>query len=110
MEQRLWQRAVAELSLVPGDGLPPHAMRATHKNLGTCLLRQGEAAAAISHLEMAAAQGADAEVEAMLAMAKSAPDQAIDRTVDSKGLKDSERPMWEAFETQKTRPASKPMR
>lgn len=110
MEQRLWQRAVAELSLVPGEGLPPHAMRATHKNLGTCLLRQGEAAAAIGHLELAAQVGTDHEVDSMLAMARSSPDLAIDRTVDSKGLKDSERPMWEAFETQKPRPASKPMR
>jgi hypothetical protein len=110
MEQRLWQRAVAELSLVPGAGVPPNAMRATQKDLGTCLLRMGEAGAAIGHLEAAAAIGGDPEVDSMLAIAKGAPDQAIDRTVDSKDLKDSERPMWEAFETQKTRPASKPMR
>ena len=34
----------------------------------------------------------------------------IGRTVDSKGLKDSERPMWESFESDRARPAAKMMR
>ncbi len=111
MDQRLWQRAIAELSLAPGAGVPPQAMRATHKNLGICLLRMGEAQAAINYLESAAQMGGgDAEIENLLAMAKTAPEQAIDRTVDSKGLKDSERPMWEAFEGDRARPAAKMMR
>jgi hypothetical protein len=116
MEQRLWQRAIAELSLAPGTGVPVHALRATHKNLGICLLRMGEPAAAIGYLESAAQMGAqtggtDLEIENLLAMAKSKPQEAIDRTVDAKGLKDSERPMWEAFDGDKGRRAApKPMR
>jgi hypothetical protein len=111
MSQRLWQRAIAELSLAPGVGVPTSALRATHKNLGICLLRMGEAQAAIGYLESAAQIATDAELESLLALAKTAPDQALDRTVDSKGLKDSERPMWEAFDSDKgRRPASKPMR
>ncbi|HEX5052265.1 MAG TPA: tetratricopeptide repeat protein [Planctomycetota bacterium] len=103
MEQRLWQRAIAELSLAPGAGVPEHALRATHRNLGICLLRMGEAQAAMSYLESAAelAHGQDLEIENLLAMAKNQPSEAIDRTVDSRGLKDSERPMWEAFDGDK---------
>ncbi len=112
MEQRLWQRAIAELSLAPGTGVPMHALRATHKNLGTCLLRMGEPQAAIGYLESAAQMGGmDLEIESLLAMAKTQPDEAIDRTVDSRGLKDSERPMWEAFDADKNRrPTTKLMR
>jgi hypothetical protein len=111
MEQRLWQRAIAELSLAPGAGVPQPAMRATHKNLGVCLLRMGEAQSAISYLESAAGMGgSDAEIETLLAMAKTQPGQAIDRTVDSRGLKDSERPMWEAFDGDKGRRVSKATR
>lgn len=107
MGQRLWQRAIAELSLAPGEGVPPHATRAAHKNLGICLLRMGEAQAAISYLESAAqmAKGQDLEVERLLATARTAPSEAIDRTVDARTLKDSERPMWEAFDADKTRRA-----
>ncbi|MBL9076696.1 MAG: hypothetical protein JNL08_04280 [Planctomycetes bacterium] len=113
MDQRLWPRAIAELSLVPGDGVPGTAMRATHKNLGVCLMRMGEADAAIGYLESASelAQGTDLEVLDLLATAKAQPDAAIDRTVDSRGLKESERPMWEAFEGDKGRqPTTKLMR
>lgn len=108
MSQRLWQRAIAELSLAPGTGVPPQALRATHKNLGICLLRMGESQAAIGYLESAAqiGGGSDAEIETLLATARTQPDQAIDRTVDAKGLKESERPMWEAFEGDKNRPAT----
>jgi hypothetical protein len=109
MEQRLWRRAIAELSLAPGSGVPDHALRATHRNLGTCLLRLGEADAAIGYLESASALagGNDLEVENLLALAKAQPEPAIDRTVDSKSLKDSERPMWEAFDGDKKRVAQR---
>lgn len=103
MEQRMWQRAIAELSLAPGAGVPDHALRAAHRNLGICLLRLGEAEAAIGYLQSAAelGNGNDLEVENLLAMAKNQPGQAIDRSVDSKSLRESERPMWEAFDGDK---------
>ena len=105
MDQRLWQRAMAELSLAPGEGVPPYATQAAHRNLGICLLRMGEPQAAINYLESASqlAKGKDFEVENLLAMARTTPEQALDRTVDSRGLKDSERPMWEAFDGDKGR-------
>ena len=100
MEQRLWQRAVAELSLAPGEGVPPAATRAAHKNLGVCLLRLGEPRAAIGYLQSASrlSGAADVELQQLLATAKSSPGDQIDRKVDATGLRDSERPMWEAFE------------
>lgn len=112
MDQRLWPRAIAELSLVPGDDVPQHALRAAHKNLGTCLLRMGEPEAAIGYLESASdlAKGTDLEVLDLLAMAKSQPEQAIDRTVDARGLRESERPMWEAFDGDRLGPTTKLMR
>lgn len=100
MEQRLWQRAISELSLAPGEGVPQTATRAAHKNLGVCLLRMGEASAAAGYLESAAAMGeSDYEIENLLAVARSEPATAIDRTVDLRHLTESERPMWEAFDT-----------
>jgi hypothetical protein len=98
MEQRLWQRAMTELSLAPGDGVPPHALSATNKNIGICLLRMGEPQAAIGYLETAAQTAGDEEVQDLLSMARKTPERAIDRTVDSRTLRDSERPMWEAFD------------
>lgn len=112
MEQRAWQRAIAELSLAPGEGVPPTALCAAHRNLGVCLLRMGEPQAAIGYLESAANLGKhqDVEVENLLALARSQPEQALDRTVDARGLKDSERPMWEAFDGDKGRkPAKAPL-
>lgn len=112
MEQRAWQRAIAELSLAPGEGVPPAALCAAHRNLGVCLLRMGEPQAAIGYLESAAnlAKHQDLEVENLLAMAKSQPEQALDRTVDTHSLKDSERPMWEAFDGDKgKRPMKAPL-
>ncbi len=111
MEQRLWQRAIAELSLVPGAGVPPTATTATYSNLGTCLLRIGEVGLATSYLQSASnlTKGRDRNVESLLALAKTSPEQAIDRTVDSRTLKDHERPMWEAFDGDK-KSASQPMR
>ncbi|MCU0862457.1 MAG: tetratricopeptide repeat protein [Planctomycetes bacterium] len=108
MDQRLWQRAIAELSLAPGDGVPQTALRAAHRNLGICLLRMGEPESAIGYLESAAGMSPrqDLEIENLLAVARSQPEQALDRTVDSRSLKDSERPMWEAFDADKSRRAT----
>jgi hypothetical protein len=100
MAQRLWQRAVGELSMVPGDDVPAAAVRAAHKNLGVCMLRMGESKAAVGYLKSAVAlsDGNDAEAQQLLATAQRNPEEAIDRAVDSSSLSDSERPMWEAFE------------
>jgi len=99
MAERRWQRAIAELSLAPGDGVPQAAMQAAHKNLGVCLLRMGEPEAALGYLTSAAgmSEQTDLEIEELIAIARNEPEQAIDRTVDARGLKDHERPMWEAF-------------
>lgn len=99
MDQRLWQRAIAELSLVPGGGVPNPALQSAYKSLGTCLLRIGEAKMAVSYLTSASqlSGGKDHGIEQLLAIARTQPDQALDRTVDSRDLKDHERPMWEAF-------------
>ena len=113
MEQRLWQRAISELSMAPGDGVPQVATQAAHKNLGICLLRMGEPQAAIGYLQSAAelSNGVDFEVEKLLAMATNQPENAIDRTVDARGLRDSERPMWEAFDgNSRTQPAVRELR
>ena len=105
MEQRLWQRAIAELSRAPGEGVPEHATRAAYKNLGVCLMRMGEPQAAISYLEAATGLGgsSDMELANLLAIARNTPEEALDRTVDVRGLRDSERPMWEAFDDDKVR-------
>ncbi|MGK0300825.1 MAG: hypothetical protein ACI89X_001699, partial [Planctomycetota bacterium] len=86
-----------------GEGVPKTATQAAHKNLGVCLLRMGEPQAAIGYLQSASslAKGKDFETENLLAMAQTSPEKAIDRTVDSSTLRDSERPMWEAFESSK---------
>ena len=109
MEQRLWQRAVAELSLAPGTGVPPQAMLAVNKNLGTCMLRMGEVTSAVSYLETASqlANGKDMELEKLLTQAKGNPTEALDRTVDARSLKDHERPMWEAFDGDKAKPVTR---
>ena len=108
MGQRLWQRAVAELSLAPGKGVPPAVARAAHKNLGVCFLRMGEARAATSHLQSAATltAGRDFELEKLLATAQDQPSAGLDRTVDSSALRDCERPMWEAFRGVAASPAA----
>lgn len=100
MKQHLWQRAMSELALAPGEGVPPHALRVTNKNLGICHLRMGDPKAAIGYLQSAASmsKNRDFEVESLLATARNSPSDAIDRTVDVSALADSERPMWEAFD------------
>jgi hypothetical protein len=99
MGKRLWQRAIAELSLAPGGSVPKTVVQESHKNLGICLLRMGEAQAAVGYLQSAASisKGKDFELENLLAMAKASPAKGLDRTVDSSILHESERPMWEAF-------------
>jgi hypothetical protein len=105
MDQRLWQRAIAELAFVPGASVPAPALKAAYKSLGVCLLRVGEAKTAATYLASAASlDGKDGEIRSLLAIARDQPDQAIDRTVDARTLKDHERPMWEAFEQQGQQP------
>lgn len=108
MEQRQWQRAVAELSHVPTEDLPNNAVRTAQKNLGVCNLRMGEVETAIAHLEAANELGKDAEVQTLLTTAQTQPTLALDRTVDSSTIKDSERPMWEAFGNDARRTPARP--
>ncbi len=110
MGQRLWQRAVTELSRVPGANVPAPAMVVAYRNLGTCMLRMGDPNQAIPYLQSASSlsSGNDAETQQLLAMAQTSPEAAIDRAVDVKSLKDHERPMWEAFEV--GTPSSAPAR
>lgn len=107
MAERQWQRAIAELQRVPGSGVPEAAMIAAHGNLGTCLLRIGEADKAMPFLQSASAmsKGKDLQIQAMLELAQAAPAKAIDRSANVAALRDSERPMWEAFDADKKLPA-----
>lgn len=100
MAQRKWARAIAELTAVDSPTLPPGACFAAYKDLGICYLRTGEAQTAAQYLSAASqlAPAPDFEVERLLAASGAAPGQEIDRTVSQSGLKDHERPMWEAFE------------
>lgn len=105
MGQRRWQRAIAELSLAPGDDVPPAALSAVHRNLGVCFLRIGEVGRAVEHLQnaMDLAPANDFELARLFATASKDPTLEIDRTVDPNSLKDHERPMWDAFEGDRTR-------
>ncbi|MFN6196791.1 MAG: hypothetical protein ACK5BN_23560 [Planctomycetota bacterium] len=105
MEQRQWQRAVAELSSANVDTLPEHAARTTLKNLGMCNLRMGSTERAVALLEAASELGKDAEVAALLQMAKRDPGLGLDRVTDAPKLKDSERPIGEAFGDAEKTPA-----
>lgn len=100
MQQRRWQRAIAELSLAPGDGVPGPALLAIHKNMGICHLRIGEASKALTHLQEASKLGTepDIEVERYLATASTEPSLELDRAISQTVLRDHERPMWEAFD------------
>lgn len=100
MAQRRWQRAIAELSLAPGAGVPEPVLFAVYKNLGTCYLRIGEAERALTHLRQASGLTTepDLAVERMLAVAATQPALELDRLVTQAALKDYERPMWEAFD------------
>jgi hypothetical protein len=100
MAERKWQRAIGELSMVSGEGVPQHALRAMHKNLGVCYLRIGEAKQAEAHLVAASAlvPETDFELERLLASVSADPGAELDRTIPTTGVRDSERPMWEAFD------------
>ena len=100
MKQRQWDLAVHELSLAPGEGVPDEIRSATHKNLGICYLRTGEAEKAVSQLTSALSlNGADFECQRLLEQARTRPENGLDRTVrEVQPLKDYERPLWEAFE------------
>jgi hypothetical protein len=101
MTERQWQRAIAELSLAPGFSIPPHVQSAAYKNLGICYLRIGESDLALNNLQMAASlvDKPDGELRSLLATAETQPGAELDRVVGQTGLKDYERPMWEAFES-----------
>jgi hypothetical protein len=103
MAERQWQRAIAELQRVPGGNVPETALAAAYSNLGTCMLRIGEADKAMPFLQSASAltKGNDLQIETMLETAKSTPAKEIDRTVNVAAVQDSNRPMWEAFDTGK---------
>ena len=100
MNRRQWQQAIAELSVAPGAGTPNEVQSAIHRNLGVCYLRIGEAGTAVSHLNSANSlmPGGDRESELLAQVALTKPQTELDRQVDSKGVKDTERPFWEAFE------------
>jgi len=109
MQERRWQRAIAELTLAPGAGVPEPAMFAIHKNMGICYLRIGEAEKALTHLQQASTLTTepDLEVERYLATATTQPSLEIDRAVSQAALRDYERPMWEAFDTGTEHPTRK---
>lgn len=106
MEQRLWQRAIAELSLAPGEGVPPHATRAAHRNLGICPAHgRSPGGDQLPRVGLADEQGPGPRGRAAAGHRPHRPSEAIDRTVDARTLKDSERPMWEAFDADEARRA-----
>lgn len=100
MKKRQWQMAITELSVAPADGTPVEIQSAVHKNLGICYLRLGESGTAMNHLQNASSlmPGGDPEAELMLASARARPDRELDRAVSPSGVKEGERPFWEAFE------------
>ena len=100
MEKRDWKRAIAELSLAPGEDVPKHVRGHIHKNLALCYLRMGEAPTGVTHLEEAVELlgGLDDEVRRIAAMAKVKPETFLDRTLSNSQVEDHQRPMWEAFE------------
>jgi tetratricopeptide (TPR) repeat protein len=109
MAERQWQKAIAELNLAPGPNVPASAQKAAYRNMGICHLRVGESDQAVSCLKTARAIGgtADSEIERLLANAESKPSTELDRTVGQNGLKDYEKPMWDAFEKDaRTAPSS----
>ena len=112
MQERRWQRAIAELTLATADGVPGPVLFAVHKDMGICHLRIGEADKAVQHLQTASTLTTepDLEVERFLATASTDPKLEIDRAINQTPLRDFERPMWEAFDTGTEHPAGKPAR
>lgn len=101
MEKRQWQAAITELSMVQGDGVTEHLAAAAAKGLAICNLRMGDAGVAIGYLNRVKSligHDADRETERLLVTARSMPQKELDRTVRVQGVKDHERPLWEAFE------------
>ncbi len=100
MQKRDWRRALAELSLAPGDNIPDHLRGQVHKNLAMCYLRLGEAGTAVQHLESAVElmNEIDPEIREIAALAKVRPESFLDRTLSNVQVEEHNRPMWEAFE------------
>lgn len=105
MSERQWQRAIAELTLAPGSDVPAHVQSAAYRNIGICYLRIGESEQALENLRIAASlvDRPDGELTSLLATAETQPGLELDRVVGQTGLKDFERPMWEAFENNSSR-------
>jgi hypothetical protein len=98
MQKKQWGRALAELSLAPGDHLPGHVMGRIHKDLARCYLGLGEPVMASHHLKQAAAklQTVDSELRQMAQVAKARP-ETIPGPASEGPMKGHQRPMWEAF-------------
>lgn len=101
MTERRWQRAISELTLAPAGEAPPALRCAAFKNLGICYLRIGESNQAVGFLQQAQSLSPtdDMEIEDLLATASTRPSNELDRVVGTSELKDHERPMWEAFDS-----------
>ena len=101
MADRNWNRAVSELSLSLRGDAPAEVQGYAHKNLGICYLRMGEAKSATEHLGAALGliPGGDVETERLAEVARSQPSLELDRQVQTGAVGDSQRPLWEAFES-----------
>lgn len=101
MNERRWQRAISELTLAPAGEAPPSLRCAAFKNLGICYLRIGESSQAVGFLQQAQSLSPtdDMEIEDLLATASTRPSNELDRVVGTSEVKDHERPMWEAFDS-----------
>jgi Tfp pilus assembly protein PilF len=99
MKARKWHQAISELSLAPTSTVPDFVRAAIHKNMGICYLRIGETDAAHEHLKSAMNYDKehDFETEELVRLATQRPEDALDRKVDRSGVKEADRPMWEAF-------------
>ena len=99
MRGRQWSMAISEFALAERGDLPSVVRAALSKNLGVCYLRIGEAGTAVDFLNHAMSLGAtDSDTELLLTTAMAEPERMLDRAVDMGAVRDSERPMWEAFE------------
>jgi hypothetical protein len=114
MEQRLWQRAIAELSLAPGEGVPENATCAprTRTSASACCAwaRPRRRSATWSRPSETGTKGPDPEIDSLLAIAARNRTRPSTAPSTPSGLKDSERPMWEAFDGDKSPRTTKLMR
>jgi hypothetical protein len=107
MEKRSWRLAIGEFTKVTVVETPNHVAAEAHKQIGVCHLKLGEAGFADNHLQRASQlQAKDAEIQDLSLMAKTNPSAGLDRGVAAENLKESDRPMWEAFE--RSRPGTTP--